>query len=652
MEQNAARGDFSPMDYRFTYLTSDKKNARVHTFALNVKSSFRWFMSGTPRHEGFDDIKELATLLGAHLGIDEKVPKRGKKGSGLVDATGLENLSMYLEVRSLQWHERRHKVAQAFLDRFVRQNVAEIDEIPFEEREMSLQLPPAERAVGDFALSEEGVSRELTERSHQIYLELETYLKSLEMNNKQAFKGKKKATGDRESRMQSVLRDSDSGEEALLKYCCHFDFDDDESSDAKGALQTVDGLIKLRESQQQALKEEMAQALAAAHRQRARIVADQPDWSGCRRTEKGEVHDALFHYLDDVQQRRSVTHGADEDVHELILAVATLAEKKFNLDHDAGDRWFHHDEGDQGEESSSSDSDSQPTSRKRKRKGKTARRQPKRRSEEELYQMKLALRNHMHTVRSMGKELCGRVRSLRYIQWIRRFQQLNDDFECNQCKASGLSADKVGVLSSCGHVGCLLCLRKHAEEGKCIESPSCSARVSLPHVVSSKDLGLDRDDDNTGGKYGRKLTTIVDKVKEITATGDRVLVFCQFDDLMGKVCEALEDGAIPTQRLKGTILKKIATLSAFQKAKPGKNDPRVLVLKMDDEESAGLNLTNLNHAVFVHPLLADSQSAYDAYETQAIGRIRRYGQKKTVNVWRFIAEDTIDTEIYANRRKV
>ena len=86
--------------------------------------------------------------------------------------------------------------------------------------------------------------------------------------------------------------------------------------------------------------------------------------------------------------------------------------------------------------------------------------------------------------------------------------------------------------------------------------------------------------------------------------------------------------------------------------KPAKNDPRVLLLKMDDEQSAGLNLTNLNHAVFVHPLLAGSQQEYDSYETQAVGRIRRFGQRKVVHVWRFLAEDTIDTEIYAQRRTV
>ena len=96
-------------------------------------------------------------------------------------------------------------------------------------------------------------------------------------------------------------------------------------------------------------------------------------------------------------------------------------------------------------------------------------------------------------------------------------------------------------------------------------------------------------------------------------------------------------------------MQQTKSIAVFQKDEPDKNDPRVLLLKMDDEQSAGLNLTGLNHAVFVHPLLAKCQQEYDAYETQAIGRIRRFGQKKTVHVWRFLAKDTIDTTIFSQR---
>lgn len=61
------------------------------------------------------------------------------------------------------------------------------------------------------------------------------------------------------------------------------------------------------------------------------------------------------------------------------------------------------------------------------------------------------------------------------------------------------------------------------------------------------------------------------------------------------------------------------------------------------------NLTCANHAIFISPLLAPSQEHYDACETQAIGRVRRYGQLRKVHVWRFLTENTIDEEIFEQR---
>ena len=61
------------------------------------------------------------------------------------------------------------------------------------------------------------------------------------------------------------------------------------------------------------------------------------------------------------------------------------------------------------------------------------------------------------------------------------------------------------------------------------------------------------------------------------------------------------------------------------------------------------NLTNANHAIFLSPLLAVSKQAYDARETQAIGRIRRYGQVKLVHIYRFLTMDSVDETIFKER---
>jgi len=45
----------------------------------------------------------------------------------------------------------------------------------------------------------------------------------------------------------------------------------------------------------------------------------------------------------------------------------------------------------------------------------------------------------------------------------------------------------------------------------------------------------------------------------------------------------------------------------------------VLLLNLRDESAAGANLTAANHAIFLHPLLVQTQQEYDACDTQAVG---------------------------------
>jgi hypothetical protein len=44
--------------------------------------------------------------------------------------------------------------------------------------------------------------------------------------------------------------------------------------------------------------------------------------------------------------------------------------------------------------------------------------------------------------------------------------------------------------------------------------------------------------------------------------------------------------------------------------------------------------------------LPSSNEPLTCWRFLAIGRIRRYGQTKTVHIWRYIASGTIDEEIY------
>lgn len=116
---------------------------------------------------------------------------------------------------------------------------------------------------------------------------------------------------------------------------------------------------------------------------------------------------------------------------------------------------------------------------------------------------------------------------------------------------------------------------------------------------------------------------------------------------MKKVTETLDYNDIPYLEIRGSATMKSKNLEAFQ----NKSKEQVLLLNVMDESASGANLTSANHAIFLSPLLAASKEIYDACETQAVGRLVRFGQDKHVSVWRFITKNTIDEQIFEDRKK-
>ena len=116
---------------------------------------------------------------------------------------------------------------------------------------------------------------------------------------------------------------------------------------------------------------------------------------------------------------------------------------------------------------------------------------------------------------------------------------------------------------------------------------------------------------------------------------------------MKKVTQAFKAHDIGYLELDGPANLRSKNLEKFQH----NSKERVLLLNAMDESSSGANLTSANHAIFLSPLLAPSPEIYTACETQAVGRLVRYGQSKQVTIWKFITKDTIDEEIFKQRLK-
>lgn len=410
--------------------------------------------------------------------------------------------------------------------------------------------------------------------------------------------------------MEEALADSKTAEEALLKRCCHFTLDlTDKKRDAKSAQEACDHIAGARSAQLAGCEADLYKSINLAIGLNAHVKKR----GGFNKADEHDRH----HFREWVEHSFDLTkHQGDQDAAKRLIKVLEKA----------------------GFKTSSIPSETIDGKAASLEKG------------EKVEDIKWRLREQTHLLRRLSKELVARVRSLRFFEVVRKIQrggQLSiDTLESSECSHRPSTHPEVAmaVLSCCGHVACFDCMTQSANNQACIATGKCHAAVRHTNVVKVKSLGVEGE--ISSGRYGAKLQKLVQLIHSIPKD-QRILVFLQWEDLAHKVSEALTAGKIPHSTLSGAVKNRANTLEKFQSEE---TDARVLLLKMNDASAAGSNLTTANHAIFLGPLSTNTLYNYRATETQAIGRVRRYGQQKKVHVHRLLAVDTIDQTIFNTRR--
>ncbi|GAA5978213.1 hypothetical protein JCM5350_002229 [Sporobolomyces pararoseus] len=580
----------------FTYTTGS-----VLVGIHHIRARARWVLSGTPPLSDFSEIKSIANLLHCHLGIHDPTEGRDKTvDMRNAEQTSAEKFRSFCDVRSRAWHARRDEIAQRFLDQFARQNVAEIDEIPLETEVINVQLPGAEMAI---------------------YRELEHHLYNIDPALAKIAKVKPEKAGDRDRRLREALGQSKTPEEALLKRCSHFTLDLDEAELFDSNVESVcDFILRKRELQLADCQEQFKRKIASCAYMHRWI--EEQDWSDDKKL------NLTPHFINTLTVLFNSGYG-DREGNECLRGIAAAC----------GCRW-------DAEKEVASVSRSPPKDAPKPMTKDVEALHAKKGAKESLEEYAVAkillLRTASLELRRLGSELVGRYRSARYFECVRKYVRKIDkkkDGDKGEEEEERPSAD-FAVLSCCGHSGTKDEIQQAVRDGRCVD-PDCLASVSSQYILDAEALGTDVH----SGNFGHKLETLVTLIKQ-TPKEDRCLVFVQFDDLFDKVYEALTVYGIPTKVIMGDWRNQSSAIDDFQDV--DKKGQKVLLLKATDSSSAGANLTVANWAFFVSPLLTDSRAQYKALATQAIGRIHRYGQLKTANVYHLLVPSTVDYDTFSN----
>jgi len=247
-----------------------------------------------------------------------------------------------------------------------------------------------------------------------------------------------------------------------------------------------------------------------------------------------------------------------------------------------------------------------------------------------------------------AKAYVSSTRTLRFVtnalKYDERHQNPSDSLTCDgkHCKNNISQSSKLHLSANCGHAMCDDCIEVSKNLLGICPVAGCEKDVKSYHLLDMEKLGK-----STASRFGRKADELTQLLETIQAKNQQAIVFVQGGDQITEMMKIFDDAAIKYHQLSVSNGDK-ATKVSFA---PFTNDKKttVLILNSDDESAAGANLTNANHVIFFSPLLKRSQYDYDAQMAQAIGRVRRPGQKNDVYVYRFMSIDTIDVDILEHR---
>lgn len=209
------------------------------------------------------------------------------------------------------------------------------------------------------------------------------------------------------------------------------------------------------------------------------------------------------------------------------------------------------------------------------------------------------------------------------------------------------------TITKCGHKFCWECIYETHQVQKNstdkIKCPTCNT------FITNKELYLLKDNPNVLESDNRtELDQIIQKIKS-TKIGniiyflktslqpdDKVILFSQWDELLHKVGDMLSKEKINIVYCKGTVYQRKSAISSFQKNK----DINVIMLSSRNAAS-GINLTIANKIIFLEPIYGNTEYRKNI-ESQAVGRADRLGQKRPIEIHRFIIQDTVEQDILDN----
>ncbi|KAK2972984.1 hypothetical protein RJ640_022041 [Escallonia rubra] len=216
-----------------------------------------------------------------------------------------------------------------------------------------------------------------------------------------------------------------------------------------------------------------------------------------------------------------------------------------------------------------------------------------------------------------------------YVEEVVEGIRKGENTECPICLES---ADDP-VLTPCAHRMCRECLLSSWRSPAVGLCPICRQLLKKNELITCPSENRFRVDINKNWKESSKVLKLLECLERVIQSGEKSIVFSQWTSFMDLLEIPLKRRGIGFLRFDGKLSQKHRERVLKEFSETRENMVLLMSLKAG---GVGLNLTAASNVFLMDPWWNP------AVEEQAIMRIHRIGQKRTVRVRRFIVKDTVE----------
>lgn len=268
---------------------------------------------------------------------------------------------------------------------------------------------------------------------------------------------------------------------------------------------------------------------------------------------------------------------------------------------------------------------------------------------------KTNIANYKRQITNLNKSI--EIINRTYI-FLKNSIESSEDETCTICL--DLINKKNTTITKCGHKFCWECISSlhQINQNRNIKCPNCNTELTKDDLYYySEDIQIEKNEnielkdiiqEVKSTKIGNIIYFLKELLNENIQKGEiknKIIIFSQWDLLLDKVSNILSKYNLNTIHCKGTVYQKKRYIKQFV------SDPNFNIIMLSSKNAAsGINLTEANKIILLEPIYGKKEYRTNI-ENQAIGRSDRIGQKKHIDIYRFIIKDTLEEDIINNNIK-